>query len=153
MNTPERLSESGERFTVRRDKLIRFLFQHRNSEAFKNDAEVREAYLALRRASLNAVIGLIDIIPLAGDAVSGAADLGKLLGKVSKRVKDKLDLTPDVSSKIAIGSEGLEFLGMGAVPTHFIEGGLQLKHDWDKIRRGLLKVQQVYIGHHNHRRK
>lgn len=116
----------------RREKLGRAL----------QDPEVREAAVAFGRALLNTGITLADALPnRKGEKVSWAADLAKILSRVA-RVK-KLDVTPDVSARVAVGSEVLEAITGGPMPTHAIETALQVRADMPRFRRGVERLREI----------
>lgn len=85
------------------------------------DPDAKEGFKATGRLFLNLGISAADLIPVVGEAVGWTADALKFV--------PKLDLTPDVSKTVAIGSEALEFMGAGAVPTHAIETVFQAAAD------------------------
>ena len=98
------------------------------------------------RTVLNIVIALFDLFPGVGETVSWAADLSKVIARLSKAAKAKaalspswhwlakLDLTPDVSLTTALSSEALELISLGTLPTHAIETLLQIRHDIRRLR-------------------
>ncbi len=110
------------------------------------DPEVRTAGKAAFRTLANAGITVGEMIPGIGELGSWAADAGKLAASASKRLRG-LDLTPDVSKTIAIGSElVLEPVSGGLLPTHVIEGSLQLRADWPRLKAGYEKVRNIWQG-------
>jgi len=100
-----------------------------------DDKQVQEAAKAAARTAINAGIVIADFVPAAGDAVSWTADVMKF---------SKYDLTPDVSKKIAIGSEVLEAFSAGMAPSHAIEGVLQLRKDLPRMREGFAKLKEIW---------
>lgn len=101
------------------------------------DEEARVALVAAGRLLINLGISLADFIPGFGDVFSWGADLLKWT---------RLDLSPDVSKKIAVGSELSEVLG-GAVPSHFIETFIQLGYDIPRMKKGLKRAQEIWTAH------
>jgi hypothetical protein len=104
------------------------------------DKKVQESLKAAVRTLANVGITLVDFIPAIGDAVSIGADLLKLT---------KFDITPDVSKKVAWGSEVLEIFSGGVLPTHAIEGGMQLRKDWPRFKEGAQRVREIWKAHKN----
>lgn len=118
--------------------------KNRNGEflfmAMLKDEKVKESLKAAVRTLANVGITLVDFIPGIGDAVSIGADLLKLT---------KFDITPDVSKKWAWGSEVLEPLFGGVLPTHAIEGGLQLWKDMPRLKEGMVRAKEIWTAHKN----
>jgi hypothetical protein len=115
------------------------------------DPEVKRAAGAAFRTIANAGIAALDMIPVAGDTASLSADAlkyAKYIKYFGRKLKlDKLDLTPAVSRKIALGSEAAEFATVGFLPTHAIEGFLQLKRqDWGLMKNGLKRAREILSG-------
>jgi hypothetical protein len=110
----------------------------------QEDHEVHEAMIALLRTCINFLLSFIDLIPFAGEAISWLADLAKLIRFFSKRIgwNVPIDLTPDVSLLVAMGTEIPDVLFGTAIPSHLVETVLQLKADWPRIQKGLKKIQQ-----------
>lgn len=117
-----------------------------------------------RQAAVRTVVnvGLVafDIFPLAdaglGHILSVVADGAKTLRTVVRvshflRIDPKfLDLTPDVSLKVALDTEAVEFvapiatLGLfNPLPTHSIETLLQIKHDLPRMRDALGTLMRI----------
>ena len=82
------------------------------------------------------LITFADMTFLLGEIPSWLADIGKLFGK-------RTDLTPDVSIKIALGSELIEFLTYTIFPSHSIETVLQLRHDVPRIRAAWRRYKEL----------
>jgi hypothetical protein len=102
------------------------------------DKDVRESLKATARALLNVGISIADFVPVIGDAISLLADAAKWT---------QFDLTPNVSKEIAVGSEGLELLSGGFLPTHAIETILQIRHDAPQIKKGLKRTKKIWTAH------
>ena len=92
------------------------------------DPVIQEALYASLRTAVNITITLTDFFPGLGEVISWAADIGKIWKKT--------DLTPDVSKTIAWGTELLEFVSWGSIPSHAIETVLQLTHDIPRLKAG-----------------
>lgn len=107
-----------------------------------HDEEIRGCFKAVGRTAVNAAIVVADIFPVAGDGVSWSADVAKVAARVGM-LSHRFDLTPDVNSAVAVGSEGLEFFGLGFTPTHAFEATWQLKHDAKRIQSGRQRWQQI----------
>ena len=101
---------------------------------------------AVARLIANGVISAADFIPLgAGEVPGWAADLTKLVAKIPGFNKADF-LTPDVSTKVAVGSEILfEPMTGGAAPTHIIETALQAKADLQAGRFGVARDTLAYL--------
>lgn len=133
------------------------------------DPEVAEGARATRRAVVNSAILVSELVPLVGDFPSWGADLAKFVVRTDRKVRtweegraaarerrapepippSALDLTPDVSSWIAIGTEVIGVLRamtgfIVPMPTHWIEGGLQLRADWPRLRAGIAKGRELF---------
>lgn len=102
------------------------------------DEEVKTGMLAFLRTCINLGITAADLIPVMGDAISLIADASKLTS---------FDVTPDVSKKLAWGSEILEFFSLGVLPTHAIETVIQAYYDIPKIRIGLTRMKEIWSAH------
>ena len=102
------------------------------------DEEIKESLKAVGRALLNIGISIVDFFPVIGDFISLTADVAKWT---------KFDITPDVSKTIAVGSEGLELVSGGVLPTHAIETIIQISHDVPKIKKGLEKTKKIWAAH------
>lgn len=132
------------------------------------DPEVAEGARATRRTVVNSAILVSELVPLVGDFPSWGADFAKFVvrsdrhvrtfeeGRAAAREKrvpepippSALDLTPDVSSWIAVGTETITVLRamtgfIVPMPTHWIEGGLQLKADLPRLRAGVVKAREL----------
>lgn len=113
-----------------------------------NDPTCRAGGLAGLRTLANTSIAMVDFIPALGDSFSWGADIFKIARHwaMSRGTDPKfLDLTPDVSLGIALKTEGFEVL-CGVPATHFIEGGIQAKHDLPRIKTGLRRAMQHWRG-------
>lgn len=114
------------------------LVHYRETVIPSRGAVLKLGAAALARSVVNISVGVFDALgPLdygAGDIASWTLDIMKYL-KQAKGMK-LFDSTPDVDWHIAVKTEWLELLG-GVVPTHLIEGGLQLKYDIPRIGRAL----------------
>jgi len=129
-------------------------------EEIKSDPDLVEGKEAALRTVSNTAISIADTVPGFGELASWGADLAKVWARYDyeKRREDavkngedpdevelsKIDLTPDVSVKIAVLTELLELLTGGLVPSHAIETGLQLKADWPKLKKAAEKLQVEY---------
>lgn len=100
------------------------------------DENVRDSLKAAGRTVANVGVSIVDMVPGAGDAVSWAADVGKL--------RQETDLTPDVSKKVAWSSEALEAVTGGAAPSHAIETAVQLKYDVPRMKRGYERLREIW---------
>ena len=108
----------------------------RLGEIAKNP-EAKEGIVAAGRLLVNVGISAVDLVPVVGEVVGWTADALKFV--------KPLDLTPDVSKSVAIGTEALEFAGMGAVPTHAIETVLQAHADLKEGRFENAKNAIAYL--------
>jgi len=123
------------------------------------DPVLKEGSEAAFRTVANTLISIADLFPGIGDAASWGADVAKVYsrikykkeqaeavvaGKDPKKIRmSKLDLTPDVSVEVAVLTELLEFVSIGFLPTHAIEGGIQLYADWPKLKKAALKLREM----------
>lgn len=151
MNTFEtqesRLQPDGEQPKLEKEARIGLLdlfTKNHNGEflfmTMLKDEKVKESLKAAVRTLANVGITLVDFIPGIGDVVSLGADLLKWT---------KFDITPDVSKEIAVGSEALEPFFGGALPTHAIEGGLQLWKDVPRLKEGMQRAKEIWTAHKN----
>ena len=124
------------------------------------NAEFAEGREAVMRTTLNALISVADTVPGVGDLVSWGADIAKILARAQyKRQRQmaelagedlglvkmsKIELTPDVSVKIAVLTEFLEPLFLGLLPSHAIESSFQLYADFPKLKAMALELRKVY---------
>ncbi len=117
--------------------------------AIVNDPECRQVVGAGFRTIANTGVTAADFVPVVGDVVSWGADGLKTLRRIFKatRIMDPkiLDLTPDVSLAVAIGSEATELMTGGIAPSHAVEGLLQLKHDWPRMKEGTKKALDIWL--------
>ncbi len=137
------------------------------------DEALKEGTEALFRTVINSCIAIADTVPGIGDLASWGADAAKVWArwehqkavalkgndyiaqgmsieeaeeKAKSEIKiSKIDLSPDVSVAVAVGSEALELVGLGTVPTHAIETLGQLRYDWKKIINGMKRTKEVFI--------
>ena len=118
-------------------------------ELFKlilSDPELQEGVKAVARTLANAGISAVEWgVPLLGEAGSMGADAAKALAFMVRRLK-MLDLTPDVSKKVAIGSELLEPVTLSLFPSHSLETSLQFKADVPRIVSAMKKLSTVMAG-------
>lgn len=128
-------------------------------ERLLEDPVLREGTEASLRTAINAMIAVADTIPGAGSLASWGADAAKIWartqyfrerqrvaaegGDPSKVRLSKVDLTPDVSIRLAVGTELLEFAGADFFPTHAIEAVAQLRHDLPRIRKALARFREL----------
>lgn len=96
---------------------------------------LKQGRMALLRTFLNFGVTIVDLIPGIGEAVSLSADFVKLLPFAARRY---VDLTPDVSFAVALGTELTEIPFLGAFPSHGIEFLLQLRHDVPRMKDALI---------------
>lgn len=110
-----------------------------------DDENVREGASALLRTLANVGISLGDIVPGIGEAASWTADAMKVIGPKLQRLgmPINIDLTPDVSKAVALGSEALEYASFGVAPTHSIETLLQMRHDVPRMRAALQTIRAI----------
>jgi hypothetical protein len=105
-------------------------------------AEVRDGAAALFRTLANTGISLADTIPAVGDAVSWAADAWKYVAFFTG--KKRIDLTPAVSKTEAIATEGLEFISMGVMPSHWYETVQQFRReDKEKLVEAFKEFKRI----------
>jgi hypothetical protein len=145
-------------------KLFKLLYKNR-SEMLLSDPEIRNQFtpreikefrLALYRTIANLTIGIIDAIPAgAGDTVSWAADISKVLKRLvyryritqkvfGKFIPEWADLTPDVSTFEAVMSELTELPTAGVIPSHLVfEFRRQFKADLPRLIAFLEKLSKV----------
>lgn len=114
---------------------------------------------ATLRAVINTGISLADTIPVFGEIASWGADIAKIVEdfrykrrrkEAKKRgedpdlvVREKFNLTPDVPTWVAVGTEVLEFFTGGFFPSHAIETTWQLAYDAKDIYRALRAARRV----------
>jgi|GEM_PF-2332958 len=127
------------------------------------DPDVRTGAEASLRSVLNAALAVADAIPGAGAVGSWGADTAKVWARMKyhreraeavargedpDKVKlSPIDLTPDVRTEVAVGTEVLELIGADMIPTHAIEGGLQLRKDWPRIKKGFERLRELLAAH------
>lgn len=117
-------------------------------EAAMQNPDVRDAFEPGARTAMNAAIAVADVFPVVGEVASWGADAAKIYARIERKKEaevkgvdpeslplSKWDLTPDVRTEVAVFTEFLELFSAGTFPTHAIEGGLQLYHDWPKLKR------------------
>jgi hypothetical protein len=124
------------------------------SKLYRNEV-VKQGAAATARLLINGVIVVTDIFPPT-EAVSWLADLAKMAQRVpfiARRVGINLDLTPDVSATIAVGSEVLEIPSGGFFPSHGVETLFQLRHDAPRIARGVISAAQIVSEHRREGRR
>lgn len=127
------------------------------------DPVVAEGARAVVRTAINAAVAVGDLFPGVGLALSGGADLAKAIARAElwarrayvknveggdpRAVKmSSIDLTPDVSLRLAVGSELFECFSAGFLPTHAIEGGIQLWHDLPRMRKAYERLRSLGPG-------
>jgi len=110
------------------------------------DEEVRRAALAALRTAVNIGISLADVVPALGEFPGWVADAGKVMTAVGRTfgVDLRLDLTPAVSKKVALGSELLEIPTLTVFPPNGIETSLQLKADWPTLQAGFQRAKEIW---------
>lgn len=127
------LEEQPEAENVQPDEILPSSIGERWSEVMQQEA-ARQGLGAVARLVANGVITIVDCVPLGiGEMPGWAADVAKVVSRVSPALRN-LDLSPDVSMKLAVGSEAIEPFTAGAAPSHFLETLLQLKADIQKGR-------------------
>lgn len=105
------------------------------------DPEVRQGVEAALRTLANAGIIVADAVPGGlGEIGSWTADAAKTVGRAFGW--KQLDLTPDVSLAIALGSELAEAPTAGAAPSHAVEALMQLGYDIPRIREALKTAKE-----------
>ena len=100
------------------------------------DSKVHDAAKAIMRTAVNIGVSLADTVPVIGDFISWLADSTKVFKATDV-------LTPDVSRWVAWGSEALEPLTGGVLPSHAIETTLQFRHDKNRIKQGWKRVKEI----------
>lgn len=124
-----------------------------------DDPIFRTGAEATARTAINAMIAVADMFPIVGGIGSFAADATKVWahykyrfdrarvikagGDPSKVKYSKIDLTPDVSVALAVGTEVFEVIGAGAVSTHAIETVAQIRHDLPRIKKAFARFREV----------
>ena len=106
------------------------------------DPQVKQGMEAFLRTGVNAGISVADLFPVVGEAASWTADACKLIAH--RFNLNMLDTSPDVSVKIALGTEALEICTGGVMPSHVIETTLQLRADWPRIKGAYQKVKDIW---------
>lgn len=105
-------------------------------------AEVRDGAAALFRTLANVGISLTDSVPVVGDAVSWSADIWKYVAFFTG--KKRIDLTPAVSKFEATATEGLEFISMGVMPSHWYETVQQFRReDKEKLVEAFKEFKRI----------
>ena len=94
-----------------------------------------ERSVVTARTLVNGAISVLDAVPGLGELPSWAADGLKFAHIFSKQIGVPLDLTPDVSKTVAVGTEVMEFTSAGFMPTHLVETSLQLRADRKHLQR------------------
>lgn len=132
----------------------------RRGREYLDDPDIQVGTKAAIRTALNAGIATGDFFPGFGLVLSGGADAAKVVAKAEYEAKrlyvrwvqkgkvddvkmSSLDLTPDVKLRWALGSELLEFFAAGFLPTHAIEGGMQLYHDWPRMKKAVTRIREI----------
>lgn len=110
------------------------------------DPEISVAAKAAVRTLANLGISTMDTVPIAGEGVSWLADIGKFTDSWAQRLGVSTDLTPDVSKRVAVGSEILEAFTASVGPSHMVETALQFKADWPRLRRGFERFLELLQG-------
>lgn len=130
------------------------------AKPYLDDPDIPVGTKAAIRTVLNAGIAIGDFFPGYGLVLSGGADAAKMVAKAEYKAKrlyvrwiekgnpddvkmSSLDLTPDVKLRWALGSELLEFCAAGFLPTHAVEGGMQLYHDWPRMKKAVTRVREI----------
>ena len=105
-------------------------------------AEVRDGAAALFRTLANVGISLADTVPMVGEAVSWSADAWKYVAFFTG--KKRIDLTPAVSKFEAVATEGLEFISMGVMPSHWYETVQQFRReDKEKLIEAFKEFRRI----------
>ncbi len=123
------------------------------------DPALREGAEASARTVINTLIAVADTVPGAGSIASWGADAAKMWarfeyhkerarvaaegGDVSKVKLSRVDLTPDVSLKLAVGTEVFELVSADFLPTHAIEAVAQLRHDLPRMKKALARFREI----------
>lgn len=130
------------------------------AKPYLDDPEISVGTKAAIRTVLNAGIAVGDFFPGYGLVLSGGADAAKVVAKAEHKAKrlyvrwiekgnpddvklSSLDLTPDVKLRWALGSELLELCAAGFLPTHAIEGAMQLYHDWPRMKKAVTRIREI----------
>ncbi len=130
------------------------------AKPYLDDPDIPVGTKAAIRTVLNAGIAIGDFFPGYGLVLSGSADAAKVLAKAEYKAKrfyvrwvergnpddvkvSSIDLTPDVKLRWALGSELLEFCAAGFLPTHAVEGGMQLYHDWPRMKKAVTRIREI----------
>lgn len=130
------------------------------AQPYLDDPAISEGTKAAIRSFINTGIAIGDMFPGYGLAVSGGADLAKTIARAEYRAKrayvkwveggdpnavkmSVLDLTPDVKLRTALGSELLELCFAGFLPSHAIEGGIQLWKDVPRMRKAYERIRAI----------
>lgn len=108
------------------------------------DPQVREAATACLRTIVNGGISVADAIMPGGELLSWAADIGKFADENEARSLFSTNLTPDVNKSLAVSTEALELITLGAFPSHFIETAHQFKADKPRILEGFKRALAIY---------
>ena len=154
MGMPEMLSSREVQALIEKAKVIKAKL-----EILADDPAIREGAEASLRTAINTAIAVADMFPGVGMAASWGADAAKVWarfkymedrakalaeGKDPSKVKmSPVDLTPDVSVEVALGTELLELVSMDMMPTHAIESAMQLKHDLPRIKKAAKKLRDA----------
>lgn len=101
--------------------------------------------VACIKLGVNILIGLADFIPIKGAFFSWSADVWKFIAPhVCKKLQEEygvsLDLTSGVSKQYAIGTEALELLTLGFIPSHFLETRIWYKQEG---KRQIAEMREV----------
>lgn len=130
------------------------------AKPYLDDPDIPVGTKAAIRTVLNAGVAIGDFFPGYGLVLSGGADAAKVVAKAEYEMKrlyvrwvekgnpadvkmSSLDLTPDVKLRWALGSELLEFCAAGFLPTHAIEGSMQLYHDWPRMKKAVTRIREI----------
>jgi hypothetical protein len=107
--------------------------------------DIHKGVAALIRTVANVGISFADKVPVAGEVVSWGADAWKFVTPALKKLGlPELDLTPSVKKWEAVTTEAAEFIGFGAMPTHWVETIMQLKReDLPALKAALEAYRQI----------
>ncbi len=168
----ERYSPEPEKVIVRQEtevghqpnesgETVKWLAETRDMlQEMKEDPIVKEGVEPALRTAINTAIAVVDLFPGIGEVTSWGADAAKIWAqyeykKNRREAEEKgedpdevklspIDLTPDVSTSVAVLTELIEPFTAGFFPSHAIEGGLQLRVDWPKLKAAAKRLREIY---------
>jgi hypothetical protein len=131
-----------------------------SARPYLEDPDIPVGAKAAIRTALNAGIAIGDLFPGYGLVLSGGADAAKAVARAEYHAKrvyvrwiekgnpndvkmSAFDLTPDVKLGWALGSELLEMCAAGFLPTHAVEGTMQLYHDWPRMKKAVRRIREI----------